>query len=198
MSPRRFVVLGNSPHRLNTPNLTQLILASTVIGVNRAPLYGIPLDHWVVWDTHDMMEDREMVRALRVIHSSAYKAWLRISSTDIREKFPPFLSRKTEWFDGAVQGEDWQKQRQWFKKPYRIPCRGSVCTSAAAIAYLQGADEVWLVGVDFATPGPTPDWTRETLETTAKFVNEFFKDFPIPVYKTYNGGPLDLPYKEFH
>lgn len=195
----RAVILGSSPNREITPNLHRLILDSTVYGVNRTMVSHYPLDHWVVWDTHDMLEDAEMRRAFKRLGRFGGTAWFRERNDTLDGRLPfPHAGNNShiQYFQEVPQGEPW---KVGFYQTHRLklPCRGSVCTTAAALAYFHGADEIWLVGVDFATPGPTPDWTRETLKQTAIFVNEFFEDFPIPVYKTFNGGPLNVEYKEY-
>lgn len=193
----RFVILGSSPNRKMTHNVTGLILDSTVIGLNRVRGESFPLDHWIVWDTHDMQNDPEMAEIIRKVNHHGWgTTWFRENSLSLDGRpqgLPPFF--RYQLYREAAQGEDWTQP--CFDGKLKLPCRGSVCTTASALAYLLGATEIWLVGVDFASPGPTPDWTPEVLAQTAKFVNEFYKDFPIPVYKTFNGGPLELEYREY-
>jgi hypothetical protein len=164
----RFIIAGTSKYIHRVPE--RFLDNASVIAVNCAPLIervGRNLGWHLVWDTDDIQEVALLYEACR----TPACRYLRLTENDYQFSFP---------------GLKWYTERD-------IKMKRSICTAGADLARQLGATEIYLVGIDFLHD--SPGWDAEHRRLCCEAANEFFRDFPIPVFKTVENSPLELEYR---
>jgi hypothetical protein len=187
---KRFIIAGYSPRLNEVP--VEFYATGTIIGVNQTYRHiNKYLDAWLLWDHH-----------ITTTHKEMHDAWERISC-------PKFIRDD----DGGNNRSKWGHHRGifWYhgdsgsplhvlplswEIPLRLQICGSSITAACNLALILGATEIILVGVDFIGNKRLGGWEYpiSDLDKMCQYACEYFKTFPIPVYKTVKESKLSLPF----
>lgn len=179
----RFIVAGYSPRLKEVP--LSFLDSGKVIGVNQTyRIINDYLDAWLLWDhnistTHKEIHDHKHIRCPKFVRSDPNN----------KEFFGN--ERGIFWFQSARK----RLPLTW-ELPLHLSFSGSSITAAANLALVLGASEIILVGVDFIGKQRACGWQYpySDLESMARLTSIYFKNFPIPVYKTVEESLLSLPF----
>jgi hypothetical protein len=183
----RYIVAGYSPRLTETPE--DIYATGRVIGVNQTfRVINRYLDAWLLWDhhkstTHVEIEGHSVIQCPKFIRNDPNN----------QEYFKG--QRGILWFQSAGK----QTIATCWETPLRLGLWGSSITAACNLAFLLGASEIVLVGVDFIGNERVGGWKyaeSDPFASACQEANRFFHQFPIPVYKTVNESLLSLPFKD--
>ncbi|HIG58750.1 MAG TPA: hypothetical protein EYQ21_05075 [Flavobacteriales bacterium] len=184
---RRFIVAGYSPRLSEVPE--EFYDTGIVIGVNQTyRQINSYLDAWLLWDHHITTTHKEMHDVIEIV------------------RCPKFIRDD----EGGNNQHKWGKERGifwysdagrnllpliWGPPNLQLKLAGSSITAAANLALILGATEIVLVGIDFIGNQRLKGFTYpgDDLGHLCQLANTFFKDFPIPIYKTVKESMLSLP-----
>ena len=186
----RYIVAGTSPHIADAP--LSLMKENPVIGVNQAyriPLVNDHMNHWICWDSDERHQNN--IRDWETHIRPECKVYMR-DDPDGRNKAAQ-TSNRINYFEASTDEHPMHRKNTEFMY---LTMRGSTATTACGLAYMLGATEIILVGIEFmgvkhAFGGKMfCDHPGDNLIRA----NRFFDDFIIPTYKTKKYSGLNLPY----
>lgn len=186
---KRFIIAGYSPRLNEVP--VEFYTTGRVIGVNQTyRQINKYLDAWLLWDHHITTTHKEMHDAIETIQAPKF-----IRNDDGGNNWQKWGSyRGIFWYEGSDNQPLHTLPLTW-ENPLRLKISGSSITAACNLALILGATEIILVGIDFIGNKRLGGWEYpiNDLDKMCQYACKYFKDFPIPVYKTVKESKLSLP-----
>lgn len=180
------IVCGFSPRIHDFPE--EMLANHFVLGVNKTP--DIPkirrhLNAYINWDSHLLEAYPACFNELTC------PKYLRGDMRGVKHFFSE-TPGDYHFYETAGDGPMPLRMRD----PLKLKIRSSVATAACNLAYLLEANRIILAGIDFVGDKRADGsfYKDNLMEKSVGFVNEYFRDFPIRVCKTYKESRLELPW----
>lgn len=178
----RIFVCGSSPHIHRLP--IKPLLEGVCIGINTAPSYFKGMQYLICHDSMNLVTQKGFLNFVSKLPAEkffAYDAKIiemhQNNESVLNYVYEPVSDLSKEWCNELMHGP-------------------STAIDACNLAYLMGASEIILYGVDFTggsrfdgSTYPSPDfWGQNFAEICEKL-----QKIPVPIYKTNPKSPLPFP-----
>ena len=205
----RFIVIGHSP-RLNYIS-KDFLYTGNVIAINQTPAHKmiqwLPRFEWITWDHHPhTFKETKAAYEICKRHGGVHM-WVRnCSQNRAYYENHPRLRWYDEWLKPSYKYLTNLDEREEKNKirletyragyAYRLHVVQNTATTACHLACLQGASEIYLVGVDFVGKERADGSKFGGGDiNTVKKISDFMNTLPVPIYKTMEESPLQLECK---
>lgn len=188
---KRFFVCGSSPH-IHTLDNSHLANGVT-IGINEFPRHYRDVDYLICYDSPNLITKKGFASFVKSLKAEKFFR----KDPKIVEMYHNQSRVVTEFFTDLPALVTNPIPKEWDGKLIHI---GTTAVDACHLAYIMGASEIVLWGVDLFGGARFDGSTYSSENYWDLFrdrIESVLHRFPIPVYKTNEASPLKLPFMDF-